>query len=282
MSLPEMILTTALYTVVLGVLFAIVKTGTDSWREVQARSAAQLMLRNVENYMLDDLRRAGAGESLMKTKNLGDGKFAMWFLSAMGYDDVGDTNKQVFTRSVAGAPVWKRNILYYVIPISPEWHEKRFGYKICPPATCPHKLLLRKEIVYPGDTSNNFVEATLIPDLPTSGSGVYIDNFIGSTPNNLDFRGELTDANKLRTRGCKSCICLGENIKDFSVTIPALDASGLPTQSWCTIKIGVFRADDAARTINVQKAMEAINSSSDQNLINRFMMTYEFRVVPNN
>ncbi len=303
-TLLETVISTGAFAVVLGSLFVVVRIGTNSWLHVQSQRTAQVMMRNIETYLLDDLRRTGRKH--IATSNIevgGSTNKVLWFLSAMGYDN-NDSRKEVFTRNTAGQPLWKRNILYFVVPIHEEWHEKRYGYMCTDLAKCPHKLLLRKEIVYPGDDAGkDFKQATLIDRKD-------IGKFLPDTlPKDLDFTSIMKSddhysksggsQDDLLKPGCKRIVCLADCIKDFEVNIldgsqtlsglkddagHSLSGSGFDkkaiNQYGVDINISAFRADEAARHVSMNEAMEGYNKYDDKG--NSYIMKYNIRVVPNN
>ena len=308
-TLLETVISTGAFAVVLGSLFVVVKIGTNSWLHVQSQRTAQVMMRNIEAYMMDDLRRSGLSSSQIATKKVSidtsNNNTVLWFLSAMGYDD-DENRKEVFTRSTSGQPIWKRNIIYFVTPISQSWHINRYGFE-CPNINdCPHKLLIRKEVVWPSDGTSTTDPAGYQPSVLISNTD--IGEFIPSKfPDSMDLskimrtkdnygvmaesEGSSGDKGKKRMMvyGCKRIVCLADCIKDFSVDIldgstTALYGSASDSQAikqyGLDINISAFRADEAARHVSVQEVTHS--DSIDQDTGNSYIVKYNIRIMPNN
>ncbi|MDO5296701.1 MAG: prepilin-type N-terminal cleavage/methylation domain-containing protein [bacterium] len=299
-TLLEMLITTGAFAVVLGTLFIVVKMGSDSWLKVQSQRSTQVMLRNVEIYMLDDLRRASLSQ--MKVEKLSVGGVesqVLWFLSAMGYDDSKTADRQaVFTRTVSGEPVWKRNIVYYMTPISDKLHEARYHYTCPDKATCPHKMLIRKEIVWKGDSQNkDFKPAELLTaeEVKTFLPKSYL-NSMTEADGDADAWG---NKDELKLPGCKSRICVAECMYDFQVKIFKADDAKVDTVSniknyGINVSLTAFNHEEASRNVNAQKVIEDYDntkvwesemSESDRDKYlagRRYLLKYNFRVMPNN
>lgn len=292
-TLIEVMVSTACFAIVLMVLFQVVKVGSDAWRQAESKGSAQTMLRKIEVYLLDDMRRTGA--STIRRLNLSDGKSVLWFKSAMGLDSTSDGSKMVFSRTSTGEPLWKRTIIYYVTPISPQWHKDRFGFD-CPNNTlCPHKLLVRKEVVYPGSTSGAFTAAG---DLTPAQVQDYI-NSDDHLPASFDMTGELNDPNDLTTPGCKKVMILADCIQGFDVHMPdGKDVyeytEGSTALRGIDIAIRAFNYAEAARNegINASTMTRAVgedgkityNTTANKYEVmgGRYTLQYNLRVVPNN
>lgn len=318
-TLLETLISTGAFAVVLGTLFVVVKIGSNSWLQVQSQRSAQVMLRNVEVYMLDDLRRASASQIRTK-KLLIDGKEiqVLWFLSAMGYDDNTKMDRTaVFTRKVTGEPVWKRNIIYYLTPIGDKLHEARY-HNLCTgkeKSHCPHNMLIRKEVVWPGDTTGkDFKEATLLTDDGTSGGDLApIENFIPTARlDSLDFSKAVhatndnfseTARDNVKLPGCKSMICVAECIQDFQVK--KMDGSTADNatvgvtgikQYGVAVSLTAFNHEEASRNVNAtvlgKEAAESGDAIWEDSMSaedrekylsgRRYLLKYNFRVMPNN
>lgn len=301
-TLLEMLITTGAFAVVLGTLFIVVKMGSDSWLKVQSQRSTQVMLRNVEIYMLDDLRRASLSQ--MKVEKLSVGGVdsqVLWFLSAMGYDDSTKADRQaVFTRTVSGEPVWKRNIVYYLTPISNKLHEARYHYTCSDKAKCPHKMLIRKEIVWPGDSHDkDFKPATLL-------TTEEVKAFLPTNPlNSMTEADASKDAwdnkDKLKLPGCKSRICVAECMYDCQIKVLKGEAdkfNGAFTKTdikeWgISVSLTAFNHEEASRNVSTTQVItEEVHNAYQGDKIdekdelyqmgNRYLLKYNFRVMPNN
>lgn len=147
MSLAEVVVSTALFSLLLVVLYALMRQAINIWHNVSGSETALLRLKQVQRRLEADLVEASAPQSLVgKTPASlpGGGRdgSAVWFLSA------GNESGRV-VQKLDGAPLWQRNVLYY--QVVPAGHTGcaggvgARGFEDC----CPHKLLVRKEIDLP-------------------------------------------------------------------------------------------------------------------------------------
>lgn len=286
-TLIEVMITTSCFALVLMVLFQVVKVGSDAWRQAESKGSTQTMMRKIEVYLLDDMRRTGA--STVQRLSLADGQTVLWFKSAMGFDSTTDGSKMVFSRTSTGEPLWKRNIIYYATPIDKDWHKERFGFD-CPNDTlCPHKLLVRKEVVFPGTTDGTFAQAETISSTDVIG---YINK-----PKSLNMSDELKDPDCLTSAGCKKVLVLADNIQGFDVHFPDGKnvyeyTEGSGALRGIDIAIRVFRYDEASHNegVNENTLKQAVGEgkmtyTTDNKyeiMGGRYTMQYNLRVVPNN
>lgn len=144
--MTEVIITTGIFSLLVLALFAVMRYGVRSWRNIESRNAVQSQLRKVELFLLEDLKRASYEH--MRVKDMSGAQPhgpQVWFLSAL--DETGEN----FLRDDDGKPLWQRNVLYYVVKPANPWHLQRYGY-LCEAeigscdTKCPHKWLIRKEI----------------------------------------------------------------------------------------------------------------------------------------
>lgn len=177
-TLVEVLITTGVFSVLMLVLFTVVRYGMDSWRSIEGRTVTQTMMRKVGVFAMDDIRRAsfgGLGVAIYKNYNPSNmtkvvtgadvdqtkqpqyGQ-ALWMLSAYNDDSAipGSTDSEVisasqrFSRNASGIPTWTKNVIYYVSTIGPNLHKEKYGGSIqdvCGNAdSCPHKWLVRCEV----------------------------------------------------------------------------------------------------------------------------------------
>jgi len=148
LTLIELVVTVALFSLV-GLLLAASFTGaTTIWRSTSASTDSQLALTKPRDDLTRDLQSTSFSTVQVTAgpSSLGyvDGD-ALWFLSAV------DPATGRFMRKVDGTPFWQRNILYY--SVVPNDHTGLFGYTCTGGSDgsgydvqCPHKVLLRKVI----------------------------------------------------------------------------------------------------------------------------------------
>lgn len=254
-TLTEVIITTGIFSLLVLALFAVMKYGVRSWRNIESKSTVQSQLRKVELFLLEDLKRSsfdqlrvenmptdyapGNNQSLNGETAHGP---AVWFLSAL------DSERQNFLRDPDGKPQWQRNVLYYVTRPTDDWHRAKFGEPCKSEAGdqydtwCPHKWLIRKEI-----TQDTLLSKEAIATyLTRPGSYDLLDSWKPSQPN-LDRVQVLSDS-----------------LLVFRVTLKKPEV---------LVDLKAFRLLEAGDILHVG------SSSLDNNV---FTVQYDARVVPNN
>lgn len=151
LSLPELLLVLALFSVVSLLLFSLLNDGFRRWRTANARFDVQNRLMKSMNWLRQDLEKASATQIGHKRVSNGAGHGdALWFLSAED-PSVADPQLRFVRDSSTGAPRWQRQILYYLArptnyaacsggilaAVDPDPRNDYFA---------PHKFLLRKVI----------------------------------------------------------------------------------------------------------------------------------------
>jgi type II secretory pathway pseudopilin PulG len=256
----ELIITTGIFSILVLVLFVVLRFGIRSWKNIESKNAVQTQLSKVELFMLEDLKRASYDQisvlGMPSTWAPGKGKTligkevsasAVWFLTAFAPDK--DTGELVFTRDDDGKPVWKRNILYYVTRPTDKWHKDKYGFLCASSGNskdtwCPHKWLIRKEI----DVSTLLSESTVENTYLTKPGGHYLmdPTLMGSEPDLL----------KAQT--------LADSIVDFEVILRSPE-----------VEINLR----ALRLLEAQGVMQLGTSPLEND---SFTVHYRARVVPNN
>lgn len=252
-TLTEVIITTGIFSLLVLALFAVMKYGVRSWRNIESKSAVQSQLRKIELFLLEDLKRSSFDELRVESMPSGytpgnndslNGKTAhgpaVWFLSAL------DSERQNFLRDPDGKPDWQRNVLYYVTRPTDEWHRAKFG-EPCKTsdqydAYCPHKWLIRKEIAQ--DTLLD--ETAITTYLTRPGSYDLLDAWKPSQP----------DLERVQV--------LSDSLLVFRVTLKKPEV---------LVDLKAFRLLEAGDILHVG------SSSLDNNV---FTVQYDARVVPNN
>ncbi|MBQ7528668.1 prepilin-type N-terminal cleavage/methylation domain-containing protein [bacterium] len=167
-TLIEVIISTAVFSVLMLTLFMMVQYGLESWRNIEGRNATQRMMRKVSLFTMDDIRRSSFscmgvvslpsynanninkivyGEDLTKNSGYKVGQ-AIFMHSAYNTDTSGDTSGSLrFRRKDDGTPEWRDTILYYATALTEAEHARRYGDKSCGNnSSCPHKWLVRRVI----------------------------------------------------------------------------------------------------------------------------------------
>ncbi len=165
-TLIEMAVVMAVFSVALLVVAALFGEVTDLYREIDSTDAARREMRKARRALEQDLvlasptqlNRAIVPASLASG---GDGE-AIWFLSAV------DPATGDLVRKTNGSPFWQRNVLYYLVVLSnlgtgcvggsgPTGLDDR----------CPHKVLIRKvlDIGAPTLITDETSEEILAPDV---------------------------------------------------------------------------------------------------------------------
>ena len=283
-TLIEALVTVSLFSLAFVALFSVLKVGTDAWKQTESRNNVQTIMRKLEVYLLDDLRRA-SGEFIRKKNITASGTTStfpvLWFLSAVGEDSVasgGDSGyafAREFGRSSSGTPVWRRNVIYYLTPIESKFHRERFGFNCANPGKCPHKWLVRKEVVYHAEADTegtSFAPSVLIPEDK-------ILNYI-SEPSDYNLSASLNDPNNTNTDGCKKVVLMADCITNFSVSFPGGGSTykysdKTDAKNGITVSISAFRYDEATRHMTV-------GADTMDLAVKRFSLKYDLRVIPNN
>jgi len=259
-TLMEVIVTTGMFSVLVLALFAVMRFGIRSWKNIESKSAVQTQLRKVELFLLEDLKRAsydqicvrgmpgtwasGNGKALIG-KELSDS--AVWFLTAVYTDE--ETSQELFARDEEGRPVWKRNVLYYAARPTDAWHLHNYGFLCNAPGAgkdtcCPHKWLIRKEIDVPTLLSEATVQSTYLTS--PGGHELMDPSLMGSEPRLM----------KVQT--------LADSIVDFEVTLRPPEVE---------LSVKAFRLLEA-------KGLMQVGTTSLEN--DSFTVHYRARVIPNN
>ena len=243
-TLTEVIVAAAVFSIVSIVLFAAVYAGQSAWLKVDDRYDAAGHLRRVELNLRQDLKMADPSEMRAAAVGSGNG-FALWFLSATDYSV--PTDQQRFVRDIDGRPDWQRNILYYLI--RPADHDAQVGHACGnDPATsdafCPHKVLIRKEInqttiIPPGSISTyttaptNYNTASMVSGAVTEAK-ILSDQFLyftitGFVPGrrlvNIDLAAtRVREASKKITIGGTSLLNSPFTSRHFMLIVPQNDS----------------------------------------------------------
>lgn len=212
-TLTEVIITTALFSLLMLTLFSVIQYGMSSWRTVEGRSSLQTVLRKVEVFMLDDVRRASLSYLTCADPSAGGVCSDLWFCSAVGAGESGAN----FQRGDDGRPVWSKNILYYCTELDSDFHRKIYGFTCDNGSFCPHKWLIRKEI-----------ESTTLLDKSEIAS-------YKTVPNSYDLSSMVTGK-------CKSAQLLAEGILAFQVALRGPEV---------IVTVKAFRVEEAAHEITV-------------------------------
>ncbi|MCR5662532.1 MAG: prepilin-type N-terminal cleavage/methylation domain-containing protein [bacterium] len=272
-TLVEVMITTGLFSILMVVLFSVFRYGSEQWRVIEGRSKLQTMMRKVETFMLDDVRRAsydylavpnmpdgwkaGDHSKLESAYSSGTPKAgsAFWCLSPLGYDSNGNV---YVSRDNEGKLIWNHNVLYYVTELTDGFHRQIYGYGIgqCPPGKCPHKWLIRKEINQ---------DKLLKPKTGGTGgcSGVRAEDFM-TAPSSGNYAKQMLSSGE-RGKGLERVSCLAENVLAFTVSLD------YPTVG---IVVKTFRVEEASKNAGL--------SSSQMTEDSVYTVQYSTRLVPNN
>lgn len=147
--MPELMVSLALFSILIIVLVAALSNATRVWHRTSGVSTIQTQMIKLQASLVRELEAADFQQ--LRTGNgptsLGaapDGS-ALWFLSNI------DPASGRAQRKVDGSPFWQRNILYYAV--APDNHLATFGVNCSGgagptgfEAQCPHKVIVRKVI----------------------------------------------------------------------------------------------------------------------------------------
>lgn len=184
-TLLELVVGFALFSVVGLLLVGAFVYSTKAWRGLSGSSTAQAALRKGQTVLQRDLRRTSFGSVRVtpSTASFGvkDGD-AVWFLSAI------DPATGEFMRKTDGTPFWQRTILYYLTV--PNNHNSVFGIACSGGADaqgyevqCPHKVLIRK-VIDAGSPTDPLDESTEEQVMTAADIAPYL-----TRPNGTDVSG---------------------------------------------------------------------------------------------
>ncbi|MBS2039229.1 prepilin-type N-terminal cleavage/methylation domain-containing protein [bacterium] len=157
-SLVELSISCFLLGILLVVLATALHDSQNLWRQTTGNSDSRLQLRRAQASLERDMQFASSSFGITPVgpqQGPGFTGDAFWFLSA----EVGTSGQ--LQRKFNGAPVYLRNVLYYVaMPqgdpcpggLGPNSYDDR----------CPHKVLIRKTIDFGAPSSNESSEETLM------------------------------------------------------------------------------------------------------------------------
>ncbi len=271
-TLVEVMITTGLFSILMVVLFSVFRYGSEQWRVIEGRSKVQTMMRKVETFMLDDVRRAsydylavphmpdkwnpGDHSKLEAAFKAGTPKAgsAFWCLSPIHYDSNGNLS---VSRDDDGKLTWDHNVLYYETELSDGFHRQIYGFgkDECPKDKCPHKWLIRKEI-----NQNKLLKPDVGGD---SGCADVSAEFFMTAPQGGNYAQKML-ANE-RSKGLERVSCLAENVLAFTVSLD------YPTVG---IVVKTFRVEEASKN----KGMSSSQMTEDS----LYTVQYSTRLVPNN
>lgn len=176
MSVPEMIISMAIFSMMVLAFVSILNVGLRSWTNLEARHDADRDLMKADEVLLLDLKRSRADRVRCAPTAVGG---SMWLNTCLRR--TGALAGQP-CRDPEGEPIWQGTVLFYVVRPAPALHQQLFGYNCAawsgsgPDAYCPHKLLIRRQIETTPHTANPPVAAESEP-LPAN-----VDAYIGSPP----------------------------------------------------------------------------------------------------
>lgn len=178
-TLVELILSAALFSMLMLVFGAILTVGLRAWRNMEARHLAERDLRQASYRLLKDLKSSRADRVRTSTLANMDGQ-VLWFSTCLRRN--GEP-----CRDPDGEPIWQGTIAYYLIRPDPTWHSQLYGSSCSSwagPGTdafCPHKLLIRRRIETMPHTAMPATSAESEP-LPAN-----VDPFTGPTTRPIDW-----------------------------------------------------------------------------------------------
>lgn len=150
-SLPELLLSMALFSLVMLAAYVLLDRGVRMWHNVSGAEAAGLQLKRANRLLSADLLETGYTRSQVDQvpSHLAGGAkdgSVLWFLSAV--DPI--TEKMVYKPD--GTPFWQRNVIYYlVVPTGDSCVGLEGPDQL--DCACPHKVLIRKVVDNPPGTS---------------------------------------------------------------------------------------------------------------------------------
>lgn len=273
-TLAEVMITTGLFSLLMLTLFAVMEYGVRSWSSVESRSSVQTMMRKIEVFLIDDLRRSSYSQlavstmpSGWNTENLEPIRLnnpsgtALWFLSAVKTDET--TGEVEFMRDNQGKPIWQRNVVYYVAAIPESLHNSLPNAGSCSGKEyCPHHWLIRKEV--------DLITDPAVPELLLSPGGAVagcsktaITKFI-QPPTSLDVNEILKNEAGI---GVKKVQVLADCLIAFKVTLQIPQV---------TVVMKAFRLEEA------RKANRALYVGDQSLESNPYTIQYNCSIVPNN
>ena len=269
-TLVEVMITTGLFSVLMVVLFMVFRYASEQWRLAEGRNSLQTMMRKVETFLLEDVRRTSYGylavpnmpdgwrpgdysllEQAQKAKSPKAGN-AFWCLSPVDYDSTGSV---YVSRSNDGQLAWDHNVLYYVTEISNDLHQQIYGYGACPPGKCPHKWLMRKEISQPLLLKPQYGGSSGCSPIPAS-------EFI-TEPRSGNYAKQMM--NEESSKGLKRVQCLAQNVLAFTVTLDYPSVA---------VVVKTFRVEEASKTGGLSSTQMADS--------HQYTVQYNTYIVPNN
>lgn len=188
-------MTTGLFSLMVIVMFLILRGGLRAWYNVESRQKAQRDLRRVNLRVLEDLKTTASSQ--FATKPYGQGKFganngdAIWFLSAEVPNSYPAPYAGSFARNpTTGDPVWQVNVLYY--PVVADNHTTCAGFRDANgyDTGCAHKYLIRKVIDVTNQSADPNDPATAEPLLTPA----QVDAYLTSPPTPYNLSGMTTGA----------------------------------------------------------------------------------------
>lgn len=157
-SLPELLLVVALFSLFLIVLYQVMRSSLVIGLKTESSEDVGLQLRKAYFSLEQDLR---AASRLQMSFDENENHSVLWFLSAV------DQETGELALKEDGTPFWQRNIIYFTA--TPKDHDSYYGVRCGQPSYCPHKVLVRR-VVDAGpstdsDSAESEIEELLTPSL---------------------------------------------------------------------------------------------------------------------
>ena len=199
-TLLEMVVAFALFSLVGLVLATAFSKAGDIWRDVSGSNDTQVRLRKSQNSISTDLKRTSFESVgiISGTLSLGpEDSPAFFFLSAI------DPATGQFSRTRSGTPFWQRNILYYLTV--PKDHAGLYGLTCSGAADgqgydigCPHKVLIRK-VIDTGAVTLPSDESTMEEPLTAAEAVKYLTSPVRFDTSSMAIEPGLTDVSIVAT-----------------------------------------------------------------------------------
>jgi hypothetical protein len=157
-SLPELLLVMALFSLFLLIPYQVMKSGLMVGLRTESSEDVAFQLRRAYVSLGKDLRTSSR---LQMNVDESERHSVLWFLSAVDEE----TGQLVLKED--GKPFWQRNIIYFTA--IPEDHDSYYGVRCSQTSYCPHKVLVRRVVdagpLTEPDSAESEIEEILTPSL---------------------------------------------------------------------------------------------------------------------
>lgn len=186
LTLMETAVSLGVFSMLVVLLFFLLRDSTRAWNSVESRYDAQKALAQVEFWLKSDLQRADIAQIGEKRVSSAPGNGdVVWFLSAID-PTIADPDLQFQRDPATGSPNWQRHVIYYLVrPNDYSRISNGFSPAVDPNLNAdyyaPHKVLIRKVVDLPA-SPETLMNTAQVDTYTTAPDGYDVSGFAATEP----------------------------------------------------------------------------------------------------